>query len=205
MGVARANTEVAALLPIVAPVLDTLFRQHLLAQQRPFSEDELLSGYETQPLVVGFVDLVGSTWLSQELSIEAWGQVMTTFENVAIDTVTARGGRVVKLIGDEVLYTAADPALACAIALQLGRVLDGYPNVPPIRAGLASGRVLLRDGDVFGPVVALAARAVKVAGPGEVVASADVVGRGGVTGEPLGRRPLKGFPGEVELFRVVAG
>jgi adenylate cyclase len=203
LAVARANTEAVGLLPLVAPALDILFRQHLLAQQRSvFSDDELLAGYETQLLVVGFVDLVDSTSLSQELSIGDWGQVVTTFETVAVDIITERGGRVVKLIGDEVMYTAADPAVASGIALELRRVLSADPTVPPVRVGLAAGRVLLRDGDVFGPVVALAARAVKVAAPGDVVASAPVVEAAGVQGEPLGPQSLKGFADEVELFRV---
>jgi adenylate cyclase len=203
LAVARANTDAVGLLPLVAPALDILFRQHLLAQQRSvISDDEVLAGYETQLLVVGFVDLVGSTSLSQELSIGDWGQVVTTFETVAGDTVTERGGRVVKLIGDEVLYVVADPGVACAIALELRRVFASDPSVPPVRIGLASGRVLLRDGDVFGPVVALAARAVKVAAPGDVVASAEVVEAAGIRGQPLGPQSLKGFAGEVELFRV---
>jgi adenylate cyclase len=158
------------------------------------------------------VDLVGSTALAQELSIEEWGKVMTTFETVAADTVNARGGRVVKLIGDEILFTAADAAAAYGIARGLVRVLAEQPKVPPVRTGLAAGRVLLRDGDVFGPVVALAARAVKVAGPGEIVASVDVAAAVGgdagvtanVTAQPLAPQALKGFAGDVELFRLPA-
>jgi hypothetical protein len=85
-------------------------------------------------------------------------------------TVTSAEGRVVKLIGDEVLYTASDEASACTIALNLATTFTDRPIVPAVRAGVAGGDVLLRDGDVFGPVVNLAARAVKVAAAGEVVA-----------------------------------
>ena len=70
-----------------------------------------------------------------------------------------------KLIGDEVLYTTVDEASACAIPLQLAATLAEYPTTPPVRAGLAGGDVLMRDGDVFRPVVNFAARAVTVRNP----------------------------------------
>jgi class 3 adenylate cyclase len=73
-----------------------------------------------------------------------------------------------------------------------------------VRAGVASGDVLLRDGDVFGPVVSLAARAVKVAGPGEVVAPPEVAAAAGIATAPLGEHRLKGFDDGVELRRLVA-
>jgi adenylate cyclase len=72
-----------------------------------------------------------------------------------------------------------------------------------VRAGLAAGDVLLKDGDVFGPVVNLAARAVKVAGPGEVVVSPSVAAAAGRPAEPLGRHVLKGFDDQIELCRIL--
>ena len=65
----------------------------------------------------------------------------------------------VKLIGDEILYTAPDATSACAIALDLADTFRDHPIVPPVRVGLAGGQVMLLDGDVFGPVVNLADRA----------------------------------------------
>jgi adenylate cyclase len=80
-----------------------------------------------------------------------------------------------------------------------------HPIVPPVRAGLAGGQVMLRDGDVFGPVVNLAARAVKVADPGEVVASSDVAGAAGFRSESRGQHQLKGFAQAIILQRLVRG
>ena len=62
---------------------------------------------------------------------------------------------------------------------------------------------MLRDGDVFGPVVSMAARAVKAAAPGEVVAPPAVAAAAGVAAEPHGRHALKGFGDDVELCRLV--
>lgn len=203
LGIARANVETATLLPLVAPALDLLFRQHLLAAQRTALADEDLVGYETQRLVVGFVDLVGSTELGEHLSLRHLGGVLASFEQLAADTVTGGGGRIVKLIGDEILYTTPDAAAACAVALDLSQACRDHPLIPSVRAGLAIGRVMLRDGDVFGPVVNLAARAVKTAQPDEVIATADVADASGLRYEPRGRQRLKGITDDVELRRLV--
>ena len=202
LAVAHANADAVAMLPFVTGSLDTLLRQHILAARRSILGDSIDLGYETQRLAVGFVDLVGSTALAQRLATRELGAVLTEFENEASDAVTASGGRVVKLIGDEILYTAPDERAAFAIALGLAATFVDHPRVPEIRAGLASGDVLLRDGDVFGPVVNLAARAVKVAAPGQVVAPSAVVSAAGLQGEHVDVPALKGFDAAVPLMAV---
>jgi adenylate cyclase len=72
-----------------------------------------------------------------------------------------------------------------------------------VRAGVAAGDVMLRDGDVFGPVVNLAARAVTLAGPSEVVLPPAVAAAAGLRAESLGPQALKGFESGVELSRLV--
>jgi adenylate cyclase len=203
LGVARANVETAALLPVVAPGLDALLRQHLLIARRLSAPDADLVGFETRQLVVGFVDLVGSTELGEHLTIGDLSVTLTDFEHIASDTIAEGGGRVVKLIGDEIMYTAPDEFSAASIALDLADAFDDHPVVPQARAGLAVGEVLLRDGDVFGPVVNLASRAVKVAQPGEVVTTAKVAKGAGLPSVALGPHQLSGIPGQVELHRLI--
>ena len=93
--------------------MDVIFRRHVELLQRPISPGD----QRTQQLAVGFADLVGSTALAQQLSIKELGAVLAEFDELASDVVVAAGGRVVKLIGDEVMYVAADPAAGCEIAL----------------------------------------------------------------------------------------
>ena len=204
LGVARANVEAASLLPFVAPVLDALLRQHLLIARRlTNTSDADVVGFETRQLVVAFVDLVGSTELGEKLEMSELGATLSDFENIATETITEGGGRVVKLIGDEIMYTAPDAFAAASIAIDLVDAFDDHPTVPRVRAGLASGEVMLRDGDVFGPVVNLASRAAKVAGPAEVVTTADVAIEAGLPQQALGPHHLSGIPGNVELYRLV--
>jgi adenylate cyclase len=139
LGIARANAEAAALVPTAIAALDVLLRQHIISGRRTILGDAIEDGYETQRMFVGFVDLVGSTALAQRLTTRELGAVLTQFEHAAADSTTALGGRVVKLIGDEVLYTATDASSACMIALNLAAMFTGHPVVPPVRAGIADG------------------------------------------------------------------
>jgi adenylate cyclase len=204
LGVAKANVEAIGLLPLVPPLLDALLRQHLLTARRTVVAEDDPVGYETRQLVVGFIDLVGSTQLAQQLPIGELGAVLTAFEHIASDAITAAGDRVVKLIGDEIMYTATDARTACLVALELSEAFRQHPVVPSVRAALASGVVMLRDGDAFGPVVNLAARAVKVAYPDEVLATTEVVKAAGIPYRRRGHHRLKGINEEVELHSLSA-
>jgi adenylate cyclase len=184
-------------------VFDVLFRSHLLLAQRPYSPTVDQVGFETQQLIVGFVDLVASAELAEDLSLSELGAVLGAFEQIALDTVTQASGRLVKLIGDEVLFTAPDSAAACRIALDLAAACDAHELLPEARVGLASGSVMLREGDVFGPVVNLAARLVKAAEPSQVVTTEEVARSAGCEFRPIGRRSLKGIFAEAELVALV--
>lgn len=121
---------------------------------------------------VGFADLVGYTALSQDLDEAQIAALVERFEAVASDRVVAAGGRVVKMIGDAVMFSAP-PQAAAEIALELTTAF-GDRDVPRVRVGLASGRVVSRAGDLFGPVVNLASRAAASARPGTVLVAPDL-------------------------------
>jgi class 3 adenylate cyclase len=196
---AKANTEAIELLRQAAGPMDAIFRRHFELFQRPLGAD----AGGTQELAVGFVDLVGSTALAQQLSVVELGRLLAEFDELVSDVVVLRGGRVVKLIGDEVMFVVADPATCCDIARELLRRLRAHERLPDGRGGLACGAVLSRDGDYFGSVVNLAARVVKLAAPGEVLVTTgvrDAVPDGAFTA--IGAREVKGFGDPVELFAL---
>lgn len=124
-------------------------------------------------LAVGFVDLVGYTALSQELEPEDLGALVSRFEELAYDTVAEHGGRVVKTIGDEVMFVATDASSAARIGLRLTERSETEELLPEARAGLAYGSVLAQEGDYYGPVVNLASRLVDRARPGSVLTSSE--------------------------------
>ena len=151
---------------------------------------------------VGFVDLVGFTAISGRLSFEDLAEVIRDFEARAFELITDVGGRVVKHVGDEVMFTAPTVEAGCSAALDL---VGGFADdrVMP-RGGLAFGDLLTRGGDHYGPVVNLASRLGDHAVPGEVLCDRGVAAAipRRFTVEPAGRRILKGFDEPVPVWSL---
>jgi adenylate cyclase len=150
-----------------------LFRRQFRASVwRRLARPEANGG--TPATVVGFVDLVRFAAITEQVADDELERLIDRFEEVAHDAVTEGGGRIIKMIGDAVMYVADDPVHAVAVALDL---VDAYADdelVPPARAGLAYGTALGREGDYYGPVVNLASRIVDIARPSKVVISDDL-------------------------------
>jgi adenylate cyclase len=161
---------------------------------------------------VGFADMVSFTRRTAGLGSTDLSSFVQRFETAARDVVVGAGGRVVKTIGDAVLFIADTPGAGAAVAVGLadafgdsldvaaargtGGLAEGARGVTPVRVGLVWGRVLSRFGDVFGPSVNLAARLTDVAEPSTVLvdaATAQVLG-----GDPrfrLAEQPVRDLPG----------
>lgn len=161
--------ELAPLLvPTMAKIVEYVWRRHLQAEVRHrMALDH--AGADPAHRVVGFADLVGFTALSQQLSTHDLAAVVDRFEAIAYDTVAAAGGRVVKMIGDEVMFSMGDEAEAVDLALRLAETFGADDELSDVRVGLAAGPVLQRDADLYGPVVNRASRIVSLAYPGTVV------------------------------------
>ena len=163
--------ETAGVLGAMPDVLEFVWRRHLVNAARRRLLRRVTGDTD---MCVGFADLVGFTAQAQQLSERELAGVVERFERLAYDVVTAQGGRVVKMIGDEVLFVADDVPTGARIALAVSEAYRDDPALSDVRVGLAAGQVLEREGDVYGPVVNLASRIVAVAFPGSVVVSAEV-------------------------------
>ena len=118
-------------------------------------------------LSVGFADLVSYTRLSQRLEERELALLVDRFGAPLVRRHRRRrGGRLVKTIGDEVLFVADTPAAAAMIGLELAEAMAEDPELPDVRVGIATGTVLTRMGDVFGSTVNLASRLTALAAPG---------------------------------------
>lgn len=122
------------------------------------------------PLIrsLGFVDIVSFTQRAQGMSKAALTHMLEDFENTARDVITSRGARVVKTIGDAVMYISDDLLIAADVVTALVDELQKGPDAIRVRASLVEGRVISRSGDVFGPTVNLASRLVDAAEPGGI-------------------------------------
>lgn len=209
---ARAGEDGTATFIAVAPQLMANFlREHMvLAIRRSIAERTLEIDERAVTVGLGFVDLVGSTAWASGLTLKAHALALARFETAAWEIASAYGGRVVKLIGDEAMFLAPSGAAAARIALAVCRAVDEDDALPAARAAAGYGIVAARDGDYFGPLVNLVARAVKVGEPGSVVVTEPV--RADLDHSPapdddfeivdLSARRLRGLEEPVALFAI---
>ncbi|RBY86436.1 adenylate/guanylate cyclase domain-containing protein [Blastococcus sp. TF02A-30] len=175
----RASTEDAvaaarALLPALREVQDYVWRRHLAA-----NADRLLSAVgpgDRRELAVGFADLVGYTSRSRGMGGRELGAMVEDFEAIATEVIARHHGRVVKTVGDGVLFTATSAVDAAEIGLALPDAWNADDR-PKLRVGAAYGPVLTRLGDVYSPVVNLASRLTSLARPGALLVDRDLAQR----------------------------
>jgi class 3 adenylate cyclase len=203
---ARAFAGIAGAVPALGRVLDTLFRHHLENARMHFERTDSwdVVGEGGIRVGVGFTDLCGFTGLTQQLSMDNLSQLLSRFEEIATDVVNDHGGRLVKFIGDAVMFVAVDAPTAVTIAEAL--VEAARVRGLTARGGVTVGTALALDGDYFGPIVNLAARLVALAEPGTVLVSDAVAERVQDTRAsiPLGPQQIRGFDDPVSVSRLAA-
>lgn len=154
---------------------------------------------------VAFVDLIGSTSWAERTDADLHSAALRRFEMRAAGLAAEHGARLVKLIGDEAMLVADDPEGLCRVALSICDLAEADPGLPSARGAVGVGRLTARDGDYFGPLVNLTARAAKVAEPGGIVVTPEVARALDPmhwTVEPLGAHELSGVAEPVHLSRI---
>ncbi len=158
------------------------------------------------------VDVRGYTSFTQAYGDEKAGELAARFAALARQAVTAAGGEVIELRGDEALcvFRSARQALRAAVELQtrFRERVDGQPAFPlGIGVGLDSGEAVPIEGGYRGGALNLAARLCSIAAPGQILASETVTSLArtleGV--RFVDRRPvrLKGLEKPVRVIEVV--
>ncbi|HLM85324.1 MAG TPA: adenylate/guanylate cyclase domain-containing protein [Solirubrobacteraceae bacterium] len=199
-------------LPFATPFM-TYLHGRLLAQ---FVEQDMIGHMEADladdtleegrvRVAIAFADLAGYARLTVERGDAAALGAVERFVQVVEQTLPA-DARVIKMLGDEVMVVASDPAALTAWAVELASSVQ--PGDPPPRIGIHSGDALYRDGDYYGRDVNQAARVVARAGGGEVLVTRAVVDAAGglesIEFERIGEVRLKGFSEPTELFLASA-
>ncbi len=194
------------LLPFISDVIDYSFRRHLRAAAR--RRVVLASSVDGATQIIGFADLVRFTELSMQLEHDELADVVGRFDEVVNAVVVRHGGRIVKMIGDAVMFSVVDPTAAALLALELSAQVARDDRFTGLRIGMASGQALARDGDLYGPVVNVASRLVEIGRAGAVNVSQGV--RDAIAGDrrfatrSLGQRTLRHI-GDVRVYRLGPG
>ncbi|HEX4246692.1 MAG TPA: adenylate/guanylate cyclase domain-containing protein [Pseudonocardia sp.] len=153
---------------------------------------------DIRTLVVGSSDLVGFTRMSRRLSPSQLIELVELFHGIAANVVADHRGRIVKTVGDAVLFVTDRPEDAAELGLDLIERTVAASGLPELRTGLAIGRTLTRFGDIYGEVVETASRLCTHARPGRVLVDHELAMA--LDGDPRFqlrlRRPLvdRGYP-----------
>jgi class 3 adenylate cyclase len=205
LATAQAYRSVAEFVPRLGALIDIVHRHHLISARTHF-EGVIRDTSAAVVCGIGFADLSNFTVLTQALAPAQLSVLLNEFAGAVSDVVHADGGRVVKFIGDEVMWVSATPARLVQAAVDLVDHPQARQEGLQVRAGLAYGTVLAINGDYFGTPVNLAARLVAAAGPGQILATAELhdelpdwpaVAQGPLT--------LKGFDDPVTAFDLHGG
>lgn len=158
--------------PVIEEVQNYIWRRHTLSAASrlllapSLDADEDGEGAFT---AIGFADIVGYTRQTRSLTQGDLASLVEHFEAQALAIITGHNGRIIKTIGDEILFAADSAADAAAIALDLVEEHLVDEDFPQLRVGVAWGSVLQRLGDVFGPTVNIASRLTSIARPGRAL------------------------------------
>lgn len=212
LAAARASAlKLADMVDELEPLLIYAWRRHLTAAiSRMLADADPDASSEGVQRVVGFADLVNFTSLVRRMTERQLAVLVQRFEALATDIVTAHGGRVIKTVGDEILFVHIEPLPAAAIALDLIDTMKEDEVLPDVRVGMAYGPVLSRLGDVFGTTVNRASRLTSVAPAGEVLVddalATALATMSGFETTALRRRTLRGIgPVTPSALRRAAG
>jgi class 3 adenylate cyclase len=174
-----------------------LIQQFLTGVHRPIEPNRVLA-------TVLFSDIVGSTEQASQLGDRRWRELLNVHDELARRLVEEFGGRLVKTTGDGLLATFDGPGRGIRCAAALRDELGGIGV--QLRVGLHAGEVELRDGDVGGIAVHIAARVMAAARPGEILVSRtvrDLIVGSDIVMDDRGTHPLRGVEGTWQLFAVV--
>jgi class 3 adenylate cyclase len=170
---AQAYRTIAEFIPRLSALIDTVHRHHIISARTHF-EGVLRDTSSAAVCGVGFADLSSFTALTQALAPAELSELLNQFAGTVSDVVHAHGGRVVKFIGDEVMWVSASPERLVRAAADLVDHPKAREEGLRVRAGLAYGSVLAINGDYFGTPVNLAARLVAAAAPGQILATSEL-------------------------------
>jgi adenylate cyclase len=163
----NAETHIAELEPLIV---------HAWRRQLAAAGTRLLASQNSDDpkmrAAIGFADLVAFTRTSRDLDERELARLVERFEETASDVVAEHGGRLVKTLGDEVLFSADTARTGAEIGLSVAEAVRDDAGIPDVRVGMAYGSVLPLRGDVFGTTVNLASRLTEMARPGTALVDA---------------------------------
>lgn len=157
------------------------------------------------PRTFVFVDLSGFTNYTAAFGDDAAGRLLGAFRTILREVASEHGVRIAKWLGDGCMSVAVDQHAGISFTLELHHRSADVCSPLTLRAGIASGRALLFEGDDYiGSAVNMASRLCDIAGPHQVLMPQMGLERlpQGIEARPIGGVELAGFPGTIEVLEL---
>lgn len=202
----RLETAAGELMPLSSRMLDHVFLLHLrqLLRNDYIGLAERTSGKvsDESETAIAFADLVGFTELGETVDVEELSGLAGRLARMA-SSVVKPPVRVVKQIGDAVMFVSPEPAAAVETCLALIDGAEREESFPPLRAGVAFGPAVNRWGDWFGSTVNVASRLTGRARPGAVLVTEPVraAAEDRFEWSAAGEKKLKGLQKPIKTYR----
>jgi class 3 adenylate cyclase len=183
--------------PAIVQRMADEIEEFLTGTRQDFESDRVLA-------TVMFTDIVDSTRRAAELGDRQWRTLVERHDGIVREQLARFRGHEVKSLGDGFLATFDGPARAVRCATTIAKAI--HPLGIDVRAGLHTGEIELKAGDIGGIAVHIAARVAAAAGPGIALVSStvrDLVTGSGLRFEDRGRHNLKGLPEDMQLYAAI--
>lgn len=155
---------------------------------------------------IAFIDLSGFTQFTHDHGDEAAVLALKFFRDVTREVCTRRGVRIAKWLGDGAMMIGVEAEDLAECITEIGQIFADHDAALPLRAGVATGPVILFEGDDYiGSIVNLAARLADRAAPGQLLAPKDFMSAMMVNTEAtsLGPMNINGFSEPLEIVSLV--
>jgi adenylate cyclase len=192
--------------PMMGPLLETPVRLHMaeVVRGEVVGKAERTAGRlpGSRDVAICFADLVGFTHFGETRSAEDVGDLASHLERLAAQVATPPV-RLVKMIGDAAMLVSQEAGPLVDAAVELAAACGAHAELPALRAGVAYGPALPRQGDWYGSSVNLASRITAAAPPAGVLVTDEVRSRTTTRRwRAVGARHFKGIAAEIPLFQV---
>lgn len=166
--------------------------------------DRPVMSLERTLATVLFTDIVASTAKALQAGDEQWLQLMEQHDRIVRQEISNFQGREIRSTGDGFLITFDGPSRAVFCAGKIRRAMENLGL--HIRAGIHTGEIELKGGEIGGIGVHIAARVMDKAGASTIMVSStvrDLMVGSEVIFEDRGEHTLKGIEGEWRLYEAV--
>ncbi len=174
--------------------------------------DTALKRHRAQVAVL-FTDIVGSTAFFERFGDTAGLLMLRRHDDLVMPAISEGGGTVIKTIGDAVLATFPHARAAADAGIQIQQRLHDYNKDRSadeqihVRVGINYGTGFLKEGDIFGDVVNVAARFVKSCAPAQILVSGTVYetikSEPGIKCRKLGSSEFHGKSAPEETYEIL--